>query len=91
MKKKDIIERLKSLLWENGDGFFSFCHTIVPFHFDSCKYDLTAIYVESETNVLTVECVGYSSYGLKYLNAEELSCATLKKIEKFYHKYADAA
>ena len=82
MRKADIINKIKQLLKDESDCYYSFAYKSFVFHYDGSKYDLVSIYVEE--NELIVECVGYSSFRINYINADKLSYNTLNLIMKNY-------
>lgn len=87
MRKVDIINKIKQLLNNESDCYYSFAYKSFVFHYDGSKYDLMSIYVEE--NELFVECVGYSSFKLNYINADKLSYKTLNLIMENYLAYSE--
>ena len=82
MRKTDIINKIKQLLKDESDCYYSFAYKSFVFHYDGSKYDLVSIYVEE--NELIVECVSYSSFRINYINADKLSYKTLNLIMNNY-------
>ena len=82
MNKKELINGLRTLLWENynQDGYYPF-HNFLVFHYDYGKYTLMSLYIDEDTDKLSVESVGYSGFGLYYFDLEKLNYKTIKAIK----------
>lgn len=80
--KKTLINRIKSLFEEYGRNEFSFFYgRSFTITYDYGKYDVLAVSDADEDGV-TIDCVGYSSFGLRVLNLNDLPTNTIKKILK---------
>ena len=80
--KKILIQELRDFLMENynQDGYYPFIN-FLDFHYDYGKYTLMALCVDEDTDKLKAECVGYSGFGLYYLDLEKLSYKTIKAMK----------
>lgn len=82
MKKQDIINQIINLLLSINDGGYYPFYKAFTFHFDYCKYDLIG-FCFNNNDELMVECIGYQSYTLYYLNTKEMAYNTLYKFKKY--------
>lgn len=80
MNNKEIISKIRDILFKEGDCFHSFVGEGYIFHKDYSKYDLMSICYDIDSKELEIEGVGYNSFGLSYFKAEELSSRTLNMI-----------
>lgn len=82
MKKQDIINQIINLLLSINDGGYYPFYNALTFHSDGCKYDLSA-FCFNNNDELMVECFGYNSFNLYYIEAKEMAYNTLYKFKKY--------
>lgn len=78
--KREIIEKIKEVIFKEGDCFASFVGDGITFHKDCSKYDLMSVSYDVSTKEVEIESVGYNSFSLSYFKADELNTKTLQMI-----------
>ena len=81
--KKKIINEIKEILTTkfNVDGYYPFLNAFTFVH-DYSKYDFMAMCLDEDDNLL-IECIGYNSFKLNYINTTHVSNKTLYKIKNY--------